>query len=103
LTAEQFEVFSALRNLRNEKAKEEGVPAYRIFSNEHLATMVRGSVTTRKELAAIKGVGQATIDKYGAEHLSVLQEFARKAAPAAMESASSSTGAKAPGGQDGPT
>ncbi len=65
LSPEQFTLFSHLRELRKEWAQSEGVPVYTLFSNEHLAEMVRRPILTRADLARIPGVGQARLDKYG--------------------------------------
>ena len=41
LRAEEFEVFSRLRQLRKEMAQVEAVPVYALFTNEQLAQMVQ--------------------------------------------------------------
>jgi superfamily II DNA helicase RecQ len=71
----QFRVFAKLRILRKELSDKEGVPAYALFTNEHLAEMVRRSVDSLAALKKIGGVGQGRADKYGAAFLAVLKEF----------------------------
>jgi superfamily II DNA helicase RecQ len=70
----QFRVFAKLRALRKELADRDGVPAYALFTNEQLAEMVRGSVTSLAALRKINGVGQARAEKYGAAFLAMLKE-----------------------------
>jgi superfamily II DNA helicase RecQ len=74
LSAEDFAVFASLRTLRKQLADREGVPAYAIFTNEHLATMVRERITTPAALAALPGVGEARVDKYAEPFLAILQQ-----------------------------
>jgi superfamily II DNA helicase RecQ len=64
LTQEQFRIYAKLRVLRKDLSERDKVPAYTVFTNEHLAEVVRRQVTTREELAKIAGVGQSRIEKY---------------------------------------
>jgi superfamily II DNA helicase RecQ len=75
-------LFAKLRSVRKRLADGEGVPAYAIFTNEQLAAMIRAGVRSRAELAAIDGVGEARVAKYGAAFLEVLTDDAGKGAPA---------------------
>jgi superfamily II DNA helicase RecQ len=74
LNDQDFQLFVKLRDLRKSTADSEGVPAYALFTNEQLATMVTNQTTTKSGLAGIEGVGAARIDKYGARFLEVLQQ-----------------------------
>ena len=74
LPEEEFRVYARLRDLRNGLAEREGVPAYALFSNEHLADMVRRRVRTSAELMALDGVGEARTAKYGPAFLEVLAQ-----------------------------
>jgi superfamily II DNA helicase RecQ len=76
LTDAEFAVFARLRALRKERADAEGIPAYAIFTNEHLAEMVQKRVTSATALREIPGVGEARADKYGAAFLPILQAAA---------------------------
>jgi len=67
-----FAVFSKLRSLRKQLADQQGIPAYGLFTNEQLAEMVRRRVSTRSGLGEIPGVGQARIEKYADQFLSLL-------------------------------
>jgi superfamily II DNA helicase RecQ len=49
------------------------VPIYTLFTNEQLAEMARGPVTSLADLRRIQGVGTARIEKYGSQLLNVLE------------------------------
>ena len=49
------------------------MPAYAVFTNEQLATMVRRRVTTVADLGEIDGVGKSRIQKYAAPFLEILR------------------------------
>jgi len=68
----EFSIFAKLRSLRKSLAAEEAVPAYALFTNEQLATMVRQRIRTAQQLSEIPGVGQARVEKYGPAFLEVL-------------------------------
>lgn len=73
LSESEFAVFAQLRALRKTLADQEGVPVYALFTNEHLADMVRQRVRTVEALKSLDGVGQGRIDKYGEAFLSPRQ------------------------------
>ena len=66
----------ALKALRTRLAKEEGVPAYVIFSDRSLIDMAARKPTTLRAFGEIHGVGQAKLDRYGDAFLEVLKEHA---------------------------
>ena len=72
LPAEEFVVFSRLRELRKELAQTEAVPVYALFTNEQLAQMVQRRCQSRSDLAQIDGVGDNKIDKYAERMLPLL-------------------------------
>lgn len=72
LSAEDFAVFARLRQLRKEIAQADAVPVYTIFTNDQLAQMVQSRATTKAALEKISGVGDARIEKFGAQFLDVL-------------------------------
>jgi len=72
LGAEDFPVFSRLRDARKKWAEEEGVPVYTVFTNAQLAEMVKRKVRSMAEMAAIDGVGKARVEKYGEKLLAML-------------------------------
>ncbi len=69
LPPEEFKVYAELRRLRKELAERDGVPLYAVFTNEHLAAMVRQRIRTVQDLGRLPGVGPAKIAKYGAAFL----------------------------------
>lgn len=75
LSPEDFDVFSPLRQRRNELADAAGIPAYSVFSNEQLATMVRRRVRTMEELRQIDGIGARRCEQYGEAILSLLRDL----------------------------
>ncbi len=63
LSAEDFRVFAQLRTLRKALAARDEVPAYAVFTNEHLASMITGRARTLEDLRRLHGVGEARIDE----------------------------------------
>ena len=74
LSEADFAVFARLRELRKSIAEAEGVPPYAVFTNEHLASMVRGKLRTLDALGRIEGVGPGRVDRYGARFLALLEQ-----------------------------
>lgn len=62
-----------LREWRSFRARLEGVPAYRVFSNRVLLAMAQKSPRTLEELKALKGIGEKTAGAYGNELMGLLQ------------------------------
>jgi ATP-dependent DNA helicase RecQ len=65
-----------LKGLRTRLAKEEGVPAYVIFSDRSLIDMAAKRPTTVRAFGEIHGVGQAKLDRYADAFLDVLKVHA---------------------------
>jgi ATP-dependent DNA helicase RecQ len=65
-----------LKGLRTRLAKEEGVPAYVIFSDRSLIDMAAKRPTTVRAFGEIHGVGQAKLDRYADAFLEVLKKHA---------------------------
>ena len=65
LLPEELPVFEALRSWRNERAREEGKPAYAIFNNNQLIAIARARPATKSALGAVPGVGEARLEAYG--------------------------------------
>ncbi len=68
------ELFLQLKQLRNEIAKAEGVPAYLIFHNSTLEALARIKPTTRRGAKNIHGIGEAKAAKYLDEFLDLIAE-----------------------------
>lgn len=65
-------LFAALRAWRRQEAQEQGVPAYMIFPDRTLAEIAARRPASLEDLAAIPGVGQSKLERYGAAVLAVL-------------------------------
>jgi ATP-dependent DNA helicase RecQ len=65
-------LWQALRNLRAQLAREQGVPAYVIFHDATLLQMLRERPRTRDEFGAISGVGAAKLARYGEAFLQLV-------------------------------
>jgi len=78
LSEDDFASYVKLRELRKELAEQAGVPPYVVFTNEQLADIVRGCLTTKASLQELKGVGSSRIEKYGAQFLSLMRDIGSK-------------------------
>ncbi len=72
LAGEGRERFEVLRSWRLEQARTQGVPPYVVFHDRTLIEIAARQPTTLPELAAVTGVGQAKLDRYGEAVLAVL-------------------------------
>ncbi len=71
---EHAELWESLRECRSEIAKEQGVPAYVIFHDATLMEMVENKPKTLAAMAAVSGVGEAKLSKYGQQFLDVINQ-----------------------------
>lgn len=71
-------LWDALRTCRKRLADEQGVPAYVIFSNATLVDMLEQHPRNLQQMLAVSGVGDAKLQKYGAEFLDVLEGFSER-------------------------
>jgi ATP-dependent DNA helicase RecQ len=65
-------LWDALRDLRARLAKEQGVPAYVIFHDATLLSMLRERPQTLGALGAVSGVGERKLERYGEAFLDQL-------------------------------
>lgn len=72
LTAEEENIYAALRDWRNERAASDGLPPYMIAHNDSLMLMAKQRVKTIEELPNIKGFGEKRAQKYGEEILQIV-------------------------------
>ncbi len=72
LSPAQEAIFEQLRAWRGSTAKEQGVPAYVVFHDATLRAIAVTAPATLGELAAINGVGESKLAKYGEGILGVL-------------------------------
>ncbi|WP_374238471.1 DNA helicase RecQ [Kocuria rosea] len=61
----QQELFQRLRAWRSGVAKEQGVPAYVVFTDATLAAIAQARPDSLSELRAVSGVGDAKLERYG--------------------------------------
>jgi ATP-dependent DNA helicase RecQ len=66
-------LFDALRKVRKKLADEQGLPPYVIFHDATLRDIATRKPCTLDEFAAIPGVGQRKLEKYGETFLEVVQ------------------------------
>ncbi|WP_371498966.1 ATP-dependent DNA helicase UvrD2 [Kitasatospora sp. NBC_00374] len=64
-------LFERLREWRARQAKQQGVPAYVVFTDATLMAIAEDVPAGERELAVISGVGAMKLDKYGAAVLSL--------------------------------
>jgi ATP-dependent DNA helicase RecQ len=69
-------LFEALRERRLELARAQGLPPYVIFHDRTLLEMAAARPASRHEFAAISGVGQAKLDRYGDAFLDIITRHA---------------------------
>ena len=68
-------VFEKLRAWRAAAAKEQGVPAYVIFHDAALRQIATQLPSTLAELAAVNGVGESKLARYGQQILDLLRDL----------------------------
>jgi ATP-dependent DNA helicase RecQ len=71
----ETDLWQALRDLRSQLAREQGVPAYVIFHDATLLQMLRDRPRTLPELGAISGIGAAKLARYGAPLLDLINSL----------------------------
>ena len=69
-------VEAALRAWRKSEAQRRGLPAFRIFSNQVLSELAEYMPANRSELLAVRGIGNAIANNYGAKILEVIRRAA---------------------------
>ena len=75
LTADETDLYEALRELRGQLAKESNVPAFVIFSNATLQDMARKKPRTMTDFRHVSGVGELKASWYGEPFLGKIREF----------------------------
>ncbi len=66
------ELFERLRSWRSERARTDSVPAYVVFPDATLREIAAVEPQALAELAAIKGIGPAKLERYGADVIAVV-------------------------------
>ena len=84
LTEESRPLFNILRQWRNERAKNDKMPPYVLFTNKELAEIALKKPETLVSLSTVEGVGKAKIEKYGKDVLKIVKtvkDAQRKSVP----------------------
>ncbi|WP_455564871.1 RecQ family ATP-dependent DNA helicase [Akkermansia biwaensis] len=68
------DLFMKLKELRNELAREAGIPAYAVFHNSTLEAMARLKPTTRRGAMNIHGIGERKAARYLDDFLEIIAE-----------------------------
>lgn len=74
-----------LKSLRSEWARESKQPSYCIFTNQTLDALVRERPSNPKELAGIKGLGPARLERHGASLLAAIAQHTSRAVVPALK------------------
>ena len=75
LTSKGLDLFEALRQLRTNLAKAEGMPPYIIFSDKTLTDMCAKLPCDRREMLKVNGVGENKFEKYGQHFIDAIQKL----------------------------
>jgi len=65
-------LFDALRRWRSARAREDGVPAYVLFSDRTMRELVAARPRSRDELLGVWGLGEARVERFGDDLLGVI-------------------------------
>ena len=69
------DLYAVLREVRNELARKESLPAYIIFSNAALADMAARAPETMEEFLEVNGVGAVKAERYGEFFLAAIDKY----------------------------
>lgn len=69
------DLFTALRNWRAMKAKDEEVPVYMVLQQKALHAIATNKPVNIAELKQQLGVGEKTVERYGAEILDIVKDY----------------------------
>ena len=84
LTAEDFSLFSKLREVRKKLAEENGLPVYAVCTNEQLAEIAKRKPKNLTECLKIEGIGQGKAEKYVPALLECVNSVNNEDTPAAF-------------------
>ncbi len=76
-----LDLFEKLRQLRRRLATEQAVPPYVVFSDASLRHMAQLQPVTPDTFAAVKGVGDHKLEKYGSIFMDAIREHATDVEP----------------------
>lgn len=69
-------LLAALKELRSKIASAQGVPAYVVFADSALLDMCAKLPRTEREFLEVSGVGAVKLERYGADFMNVIAEYA---------------------------
>ncbi|MFY8180370.1 MAG: HRDC domain-containing protein [Flavobacterium sp.] len=75
LNEQENEIFTALKQWRNDLAQKLGWSSFRICHNSHLISIVKSKPQNLDELKTVKGFGESRTLNYGDDILSILNTF----------------------------
>lgn len=84
-------LFNSLRQWRKERAKDEGIPAFIVFTNRQLAKIATLRPLSLNALESIRGIGKGKRKKYGKDLLTLIERSGSE--PSAEKGASKDGGA----------
>ena len=65
-------LFEEIKKWRDKKAREEGLPSYRILQNKTIEDIIEAMPESKKDLLSIKGIKERKFEKYGKDILSLV-------------------------------
>ena len=68
-------LFEALRELRSDIAREQGVPPYVIFHDRTLEEMAQSRPQTDDDFRYLGGVGESKLERYGKDFMVIIRRF----------------------------
>jgi ATP-dependent DNA helicase RecQ len=68
------DLFSELRDLRNNLAKEKGLPSYIVFNDKSLHDMCAILPRNEQEFLLVHGVGESKLENYGSAFLKIIKK-----------------------------
>lgn len=74
LSPEDFAIYARLREWRKRTAEKEGVQLYAVFTNKQMAAIAEKRIAAKNGLRELTGVGDARVQKYGDDVISIVTE-----------------------------
>ena len=78
LSSQEQILYRQLREWRNQRAKEEGIPSYVIIRNQLMAELCRKCPNSLAGLKEIVGIGESFCSKYGKDVLAIISELSKQ-------------------------
>ena len=78
LDEDKFRIFSKLREIRKEIAKNDAVPAFAVFTDDELSKVALLDEINIKNMNTVEGIGEKKIEKYGEKLLELYEKAAKE-------------------------